>query len=122
MNSDNSISTSLTLIRQRQLGKLTALHGIDAVHQRHPYLSTRLLQHLRDTYMRRLGQYQQKHDGPGLRFLTAADRAQVHEAIHRTLISLQRSGSIGPIDARNLTRRYVTLLTTQEYETIDNNA
>lgn len=122
MNSDNSISTSLTLDRQRQLGKLAALHGIDAVHQRHPYLSTRLLQHLRDNYMRLLGRYQQKHDGPGLRCLTAADRAQVNEAMHRTLISLQRSGIIGPIDARNLTRRYVTILTTQEYETINDNA
>ena len=122
MNSDNSISTSLTLIRQRQLGKLAAIHGVDAVHQRHPYLSTRLLQHLRDNYMRQLGRYLQEHDGPGLRALTAADRAQVNEAMHRTLISLQRSGSIGPIDARNLTRRYVTILTTQEYETINDNA
>ncbi len=122
MNSDNSISTSLTLIRQRQLGKLVALHGIDAVHQRHPYLSTKLLQHLGDNYMRLLGQYLYEHDGPGLRLLTAADRAQVNEAMHRTLISLQRSGSIGPIDARNLTRRYVTILTTQEYETINDNA
>ena len=122
MNSDNNISTSLTLIRQRQLGKLAAIHGVDAVHQRHPYLSTRLLQHLRDNYMRQLGRYLQKHDGPGLRCLTDADRAQVNEAMHRTLISLQRSGSIGPIDARNLTRRYVTILTTQEYETINDNA
>lgn len=122
MNSDNSISTSLTLIRQRQLGKLVALHGIDAVHQRHPYLSTKLLQHLSDNYMRLLGQYLHEHDGPGLRLLTAADRAQVNEAMHRTLISLQRSGIIGPIDARNLTRRYVTILTTQEYETINDNA
>ena len=122
MNSDNSISTSLTLIRQRQLGKLVALHGIDAVHQRHPYLSAKLLQHLSDNYMRLLGQYLHEHDGPGLRLLTAADRAQVNEAMHRTLISLQRSGIIGPIDARNLTRRYVTILTTQEYETINDNA